>query len=100
MISNEEIKKIAHLSRIHIEEKDMEAFANKLQSVMEMIDQLPEVDSEGAEPLTSAHDMDITMRQDEINDGNIAEDLMSNSPGETAELSKEVKCYVVPKVIG
>lgn len=99
MLSKEEIEKLSHLSQIRLKPEEVDDFCNKLKGVMEMIDTLKEVDVEGVEPLTSVVDASARLRKDEVTEQNIDEALFSNAPGSTKELAKEIKCFVVPKMV-
>lgn len=99
MIDLDAMKKLSRLSKIKLPENEIDAFISKLQNVMEMIDSLKEVNTEGVEPLTSAVRAKLYTRNDEVTDGDIQEDLFRNVPGDSAVLAKEVKCFIVPKMV-
>jgi len=99
MIDLDVMKKLSKLSKINLPENEVDAFISKLQNVVNMIDTLKEVDTEGVEPLTSAVRANLYVREDNVTDGGIVEDLFSNVPGSSAGLAKEIKCYIVPKVV-
>lgn len=99
MIDLDVMKKLSKLSKINLPENEVNAFISKLQTVVNMIDTLKEVDTEGVEPLTSAVQANLYAREDKVTDGGIVEDLFSNVPGNSAILAKEIKCYIVPKVV-
>ena len=93
MIDSDVMKKLSKLSKIKLPANEVDAFISKLQSVINMID------TEGVEPLTSAVRAHLYLRKDEVTDGGIVEDLFSNVPGNSSALAKEIKCYIVPKVV-
>lgn len=99
MITTQEVKKIAKLAKLNVQDNEITEFASQLTNIMEMIDQLNEVDCNNVEPLTSVCDMNQRMRKDEITVGDIASDLFANATGESAELAKEIKYFIVPKII-
>ena len=99
MLTKEEVEKLSHLSKIRLKLDQVDDFCNKLKGVMEMIDTLKEVDVEGVEPLTSVVDTSARMRGDEVTEKNIDTDLFANAPGSTSEMAKEIKCFVVPKMV-
>lgn len=99
MIDLNSMKKLSKLTKIKLPEDEVGAFINKLQNVMDMINTLKEVDTDRVEPLTSAVRAKLYLRKDEINDGGIEEDLFTNVPGNSSALAKEIKCYIVPKVV-
>jgi aspartyl-tRNA(Asn)/glutamyl-tRNA(Gln) amidotransferase subunit C len=99
MISLDDIKKLSHLAKIKLNGKEANDLQVKLSDIMGMIDSLKEVDTEGIVPLTSVVDATNRLREDEVNDGDIQENLFKNAPGKNADLAKEIKCFVVPKVV-
>jgi aspartyl-tRNA(Asn)/glutamyl-tRNA(Gln) amidotransferase subunit C len=99
MIDSDVMKKLSKLSKIKLPENEVDGFIFKLQNVINMIDTLKEVDTEGIAPLTSAVRANLYLREDKVSDGNIADDLFKNVPGNSASMAKEIKCFVVPKVV-
>jgi len=68
-VTAEDVKKIAKLSRLHVE-------ADSLQPIAEDC----EVDVEGVEPMTSAVDMAAPLRTDNVSDGGKRDDVLKNAP--------------------
>ena len=99
MINLKEIKQLSRLSKIKITDSEAEGLISKLTSVMSMISKLNEVDTEGVEPLTSVVNATLYRRPDVVTDGGLEKDLFANVPGKSAELAREIKCFVVPKVV-
>ena len=87
------VEKIARLARIRVTEEEKVKFASELNGIMQWIEQLQDVDTDGVEPMTSVVDMTLHMREDEITDGGIQEKVLANAP-ESAE-----GFFVVPKVV-
>ena len=63
------VKKIATLSRIKIEENEVERFSNELSKIISWVEKLNEVDTKDIIPITNPSDIKIPYRKDEINDG-------------------------------
>jgi aspartyl-tRNA(Asn)/glutamyl-tRNA(Gln) amidotransferase subunit C len=99
MISNKELKKLQKLARVDFSDSELEGFSHKLANVVGMIDRLQAVDCKNVEPLRSVCDMHQRMREDKVEVSDISEDLFKNIPEKGSEIAKEVKCFVVPKVI-
>ena len=55
---NDEIKKIAHLARININENEAKKVSEKLEGILGLIDQMTQVNTDSIEPM--AHALDIT----------------------------------------
>jgi aspartyl-tRNA(Asn)/glutamyl-tRNA(Gln) amidotransferase subunit C len=87
------VAKIAHLARIHVPEPELEALAGDLSKIIDWVEQLGEVDTEGVAPTTSAVDLVLRWRADRVDDGNYAGDVLANAP------EAEHGFYAVPKVL-
>ena len=66
MISKEEIKKLAELSRIHLTESEEAALAKDLQNILSYIEKLKEVDISGVLEMTHAVEAKNIFRTDEV----------------------------------
>ena len=92
-VSADDVKKIARLSRLHVEADQLQPLADDLNGILGWIKQLGEVDVEGVEPMTSAVDMAAPMRKDEITDGGKRDDVLQNAP------KKDDGFFVVPRSV-
>jgi len=92
-VSAEDVKKIARLSRLHVEEDRLQPLADDLNGILAWIEQLNEVDVEGVEPMTSAVDVDAPLRADKITDGGKRDAVLANAP------KSEDGFYVVPRSV-
>jgi len=92
-VSADDVKKIARLSRLHVEDDRLQPLADDLNGILGWIEQLGEVDVEGVEPMTSAVDMAAPMRKDEISDGGKRDDILKNAP------KKDDGFFVVPRSV-
>ena len=93
-ITDKTVSNIAHLARLHLEDQDLEQHKNKLNDILEWIEQLQKVDTKGVEPLY--HPLDKAtqpVREDTISEENNREDLLKISENNKAGF------YLVPKVI-
>ena len=87
------VKKVARLARIREPEERLEILAQELSSIMQWIDQLAEVDTDGVEPMTSVVHAKLPMREDVVTDGGDAARVLANAP------RAEKGFFVVPKVV-
>lgn len=92
-VTKEEIKKIAHLSRIGVNYAQIERLDHDLNHILEMISKMDSVDTTSIEPL--AHPMDTTQpqREDVVSETNQRELFQRIAPQVHSGL------YIVPKVI-
>lgn len=87
------VRRIAHLSRIAIDDSEVERLRGELNAILAFVETLSEVDVEGVEPLTSALPMQMKKRADVVSDGGIADEILANAP------VREEHFFVVPKVV-
>lgn len=99
MITQTEFNKLQKLAKLSFPSQEIPLIMDKLNKVMEMIDGIKDVDCNGVEPLRSVCDMDLRMRSDEVTASDISSQLFSNIPSKGSEFAKEIKCFVVPKVV-
>ena len=92
-LDKETVAKIAHLARIHVPEQELEPLAGDLSTIIDWVEQLAEVDTEGVAPTTSAVDLVLRWRADKVDDGDCADDVLANAP------EAEHGFYAVPKVL-
>ena len=79
-VTANDVKKIAKLSRFHVEDAQLQPIAEDLNGVLGWIEQLGEVDVEGVEPMTAAVDMAAPLRADDVSDGGKRDDVLKNAP--------------------
>ena len=87
------VRRIAHLARIAVADSEIEHLQGELNAMLAFVEQLGEVNVEGVEPMTSVMPMAMKMRDDVVNDGGIADDIVKNAP------ATEDHYFVVPKVV-
>jgi aspartyl-tRNA(Asn)/glutamyl-tRNA(Gln) amidotransferase subunit C len=87
------VRKVAALAQIREPEARLAALAGELSGILAWIEQLNEVDTEGAEPMTSAVAVALPMREDVVTDGGSPTEILSNAPASMNGF------FVVPKVV-
>jgi len=65
-LSTKEVQHIAHLARLGLTEKEIEKYAIQLSSILEYVEQLKEVNTEGVEGTAQVTGLENVMRSDEI----------------------------------
>ena len=101
MINITEFKKLQKLAKLNFEENELDEFSKKMSNIVNMINTIQEIDCDNIEPLKSVCDIHQRMREDviELSESNLQESLFRNVPKKGSEIAKEVKCFIVPKVI-
>lgn len=92
-INNEMVKQIAFLARLKVDEDKIETTKEEFNTILNWIEQLQEVNTQGVEPLFSVRDSKLSLRQDGVTDGNIKQDVLKNAP------MQEFGYFAVPKVV-
>jgi aspartyl-tRNA(Asn)/glutamyl-tRNA(Gln) amidotransferase subunit C len=87
------VRRIAHLARIAVTEAEVPHLQGELNAMLAFVEQLSEVDVEGVEPMTSVMPMEMKKRQDVVDDGGIADDIVADAP------ATENHFFLVPKVV-
>ena len=87
------VRKVAKLARIAEPEEKLEGLAKELSGILNWIEQLNEVDTDGVEPMASAVHMPAPMREDVVTEGGDPEVVLSNAPKRAGNF------FVVPKVV-
>lgn len=89
----EDIKKIAHLSRIHVTEADIEATKQQLNKILGLIEQLQSVNTDGITPMTHPQNTPLRLRDDVVTEINHRDEYLAVAP------QAEQGFFLVPRVI-
>jgi aspartyl-tRNA(Asn)/glutamyl-tRNA(Gln) amidotransferase subunit C len=92
-IDKNKIKHVSKLARISVDDEKINGLTKDLSSIFKFIEQLNELNTDKVEPLSSILNEALRSRKDEINDGQIREKILENSPQKNEEF------FVVPKVL-
>ena len=79
-IDKNTINKIARLSRIKLDDKESEDYIKDLNSILDWVEQLNEVNTENVEPLSNISSSILPKREDVSNDTNSSEEILENAP--------------------
>tara|TARA_B100001996_G_scaffold170153_1_gene129751 strand:+ start:594 stop:881 length:288 start_codon:yes stop_codon:yes gene_type:complete len=92
-IDKDTVAKVSNLARIKIDKDQLNTISNELESVIEWIDTLSEVNTDGVEPVANVSGQKLPLREDIVTDGGYSEKILKNAP------EKESSFFVVPKVV-
>jgi aspartyl-tRNA(Asn)/glutamyl-tRNA(Gln) amidotransferase subunit C len=92
-LSLDDVKRIALLARIAIDEREGQQVLGQLQSIFGLIEQMQAVDTAGVEPMSHAQDVVQRLRPDQITEADQRQLFQSIAP------QVEDGLYLVPKVI-
>lgn len=92
MIETKEIEYIAKLARIELTENEKVLFAKQLDSIINHFNELNKIDTTNVEPLSHPLTLTDVVREDNIVQTNIFEELKDNIP------ETEGRFFKVPKI--
>lgn len=92
-INRDVLDKIAHLARLEFDEKDAEKMMKDMTAIVNWVEKLNEVDTEGVEPLTTMSHEVNSLRDDEVKPHLGHEEALKNAP------KKDSDYFRVPKVL-
>ena len=101
-LSIEDIKKIAHLARIEVNDSDAAATLTKLTGILGLIEQMQAVNTEGIVPMSHSQDVVQRLREDVVTKSNQRAAFQQIAPAlgnGSAERAVDHGLYLVPKVI-
>jgi aspartyl-tRNA(Asn)/glutamyl-tRNA(Gln) amidotransferase subunit C len=87
------VRRIARLARIRISDAEAKGLEKELSRILDWAQQLDEVDTSAVEPMTRVVAQELAMRDDVVNDGEIADAVTANAP------LTEDHYFVVPKIV-
>ncbi len=79
-ISEEEVRHVANLSKLSFSDEETAEFATTLSKIVDMVELLNEVDTEGVAITTTMADRKTVMREDIAVAGDNRDDLFKNVP--------------------
>jgi aspartyl-tRNA(Asn)/glutamyl-tRNA(Gln) amidotransferase subunit C len=88
-----DVKRIAHLARIEVNDLDVESYLAKLSGILGLIEQMQAVDTTGITPMSHSQDLTQRLREDVVTETDQRELFQSVAP------AVENGLYLVPKVI-
>lgn len=92
-LTADNVKKIAHLARLGIDEQDIEHYAKDLSNMLDLMTQMGELNTEAVQPMAHPMDQIQRLRTDEVTEDNQRERFQACAS------QIESGLYLVPKVI-
>ena len=92
-LQKEDIEKIAHLARLGISSDDVSNYARDLSNILDLVEQMSAVNTEGVTPMAHPLDEHQRLRADEVTEKDQREHFQENAP------LVESGLFLVPQVI-
>ena len=92
-LDKDTVTSIAALARIGIDPGEVTGYAAELSRILELVEQMNRVDTDGVEPLTHPRDRLLAMREDRVTETDQRDEFQRIAPAVESGL------YLVPRVI-
>ncbi|KHD85445.1 Asp-tRNA(Asn)/Glu-tRNA(Gln) amidotransferase subunit GatC [Heyndrickxia ginsengihumi] len=79
-ISKEQVKHVANLARLEMNEAEVEKFTTQLGNIIHLAESLNELDTKNVEPTTHVLEIQNVMRDDIVEKGLPREEVLKNAP--------------------
>ena len=93
-LDRQQVAKIAYLARLSLTEAELDEMTQQLVKIVDLVDQLSEVNTDGVEPMVHAIELQNVLQQDEIKSSLPREKALANAPDADEE------CFRVSAVLG
>lgn len=93
VISDETIEYVGILAKLELSDEDKENAKKDMASMLDYIDKLGELDTEGIEPMSHIFPVQNVMREDVVTNGDGSDDTLKNAPESKGE------AFIVPKTV-
>lgn len=91
VISDETIEYVGILSKLELSDEEKEQAKKDMGSMLDYIDKLNELDTDGVEPMSHVFPVQNVFREDEVINGDDRDSILLNAP------QKKEGTYMVPK---
>ena len=92
-IDKDTVKYVARHAHLEMDDETVTRLEPELNNIIDWIELLGELDTENIEPLSNVCDVNLHLREDEVNDGNKQSDVLANAPEQTEGY------FVVKKIV-
>ncbi len=92
-ISRDEVRRVAELARLSLDDAEAEAMAAQLDTILGYAELVRSVDTEGVAPTAHPLQVRMTLREDRAEPPLPPEEALANAP------EREGSAFVVPKVL-
>ena len=93
MISNDDVRKVAQLANLDLPENQITTYTTQLERILDYVDQLQRIDTQGVPPTARAVEVTNITRDDSIVSTTSREELLNQAP------QREGDFYRVPRII-
>lgn len=87
-IDRDLVENVAKLARLELDESEVTEFTGQLATIIDYVDKMNRVDTEGVEPLAHCLPVKNCFRGDEVRESLDAEDALANAPARDGDYFK------------
>lgn len=93
VISDETIEYVGILAKLELSDKEKEEAKKDMGRMLDYVDKLNELDTDGVEPMSHVFPVQNVFRDDVVTNGDDSENMLKNAPAERDNM------YEVPKTV-
>lgn len=90
-LSKDDVKKIATLARLELTEAEIEKFSGQLSGILDYMESLNEVDTEGVDPISQVTGLENVTFEDTVEACEFNRELIKETPQDTQNNMIKVK---------
>ena len=94
VLSHAEVERVSLLARLRLTSEELALMTEQLTQVVNYVQQLDELDTDGVEPMAHAVELTNVFAQDQLGESLPREAALANAP------NRDDECYRVPAVLG
>ena len=94
VLQQQEVEKVALLARLHLSADELTTMTAQLGQIVEYVQQLNELNTDGVEPMAHAASLTNVFADDELAESLPREAALANAP------KRDDECFRVPAVLG
>ncbi len=80
IMNTKDIKHLAQLSRLHLEDEEVEAYAHQFDEIVAYVDKIKEISSDGNSDVIESNEVKNVLREDEISSYENPQTIIDESP--------------------
>ena len=93
-LTRADVEKVGLLARLKLSEQELDTLTVQLSQIVEFVEQLAELDTDGVEPMAHAVELSNVLVEDVVADSLPRDQALANAPKHDGE------CYRGPAVLG
>ena len=92
-IDEAQVRKVAKLARLDLSDAEVEEFAGQLSAILDYVERMNQLDTEGVEPLAHCLPINNVFREDVVKESLGTEKTLANAP------QRDGSFFKVPKIL-